>query len=303
LTYLVTDAQGSRWVLRRPPFGKLLPSAHDVAREHRVISRLVGTPVPVPRTIALRPPDEVVDVPMLLMEFVDGQVIDREESLAAASPERRREIGLSIARTLPTVHAVDLDAVGLADLGSRKPYAERQLRRWRRQFADSKTRELPAVEEIADRLEAAMPVQREVTLVHGDYHLLNVIVDPAGSEVRAILDWELCTLGDPLADLGGLLAYWPQADDPGPPAPTPFPAAPGFPGRAELVSAYAEASGRDVSTVGFWETLGCWKVAVIAEGVLRRRLDEPDNGDPEEARATIELMLARAACAADDAGI
>jgi aminoglycoside phosphotransferase (APT) family kinase protein len=303
LTYMLTDAKGSQWVLRRPPLGKLLPSAHDVAREHRVISALVETPVPVPVPIALRPPDAALEVPLLLMEYVAGHVIDSDESASRTDVARRREIGLSLPRTLAEVHAVGIDAVGLADLGSRKPYAERQLRRWRQQFEDSKTHELPLVEELADRLEAAVPTHRETTLVHGDFHLLNVIFDPDGSEVRAILDWELCTLGDPLADLGGLLAYWPQADDPGPPAPTPFPARPGFPSRAELVDAYAEASGRDVSAIGFWETLGCWKVAIIAAGVLRRRLDEPDNGDPEESRETVELMLARALRAADHAAI
>lgn len=303
LTYLLTDAEGARWVLRRPPLGKILPSAHDVTREHKVISGLVRTPVPVPQPIGLREPDDAIDVPLLLMEYVAGQVIDSGEALAEVSLGRRRDIGLSAARTLAQVHAVDLDSVGLADLGSHKPYADRQLRRWRRQFEDSKTRELPLVDELADRLKAAAPAQREVTLVHGDYHLLNLIIDPTGSEVRAVLDWELCTLGDPLADLGGLLAYWPQADDPGTPAPNPIPAEPGFPGRAELVLAYAEASGRDVSTVGFWETLGCWKVAIIAEGVLRRRLDEPDNGDPGEAREAVELMLARALRAADHAGL
>jgi aminoglycoside phosphotransferase (APT) family kinase protein len=303
LTYLLTDAVGNRWVLRRPPLGNLLPSAHDVAREHRVLSSLVPTPVPVPTPIALRPPDEAIDVPFLLMEHVEGDVLDSDEALAGVSLSRRREIGLSLAASLALVHAVDIVDVGLADLGSHKPYADRQLRRWRRQFEDSKTRDRPRVVELAERLQGAAPEQREVTLVHGDYHLLNVIVDPTGSDVRAILDWELCTLGDPLADLGGLLAYWPQADDPLPPVPTRFPAEPGFPRRGELVAAYAEASGRDVSAVGFWETLGCWKVAIIAEGVLRRRLDEPENGDPAQALELVELMLDRALLAAERAGI
>jgi aminoglycoside phosphotransferase (APT) family kinase protein len=303
LTYLLSDSNGKRWVLRRPPLGELLPSAHDVAREHRVLSSLVATPVPVPAPIALRPPDAAVDVPLLLMEHVEGVVIDSSETVAGVEPARRRAIGLALPAALAGVHAVDVTAVGLADLAGHKPYAERQLKRWRRQFEDSKTRDRPRVDELAARLADAIPEQREITLVHGDYHLLNVIVDGTGSDVRAILDWELCTLGEPLADLGGLLAYWPQADDPFPPVPTPFPAEPGFPGRDELVAAYAEASGRDVAAVGFWEALGCWKVAIIAEGVLRRRLDEPENGDPAEAGELVDLMLERAALAATRAGI
>lgn len=303
LTYLLADAAGSRWVLRRPPLGNLLPSAHDVAREYRILSKLIGTSVPIARPIALREPDEAIEAPLVLMEHVPGLVIDRDSALIGIGPERRHEIGVSIAATLATVHAVGLVEVGLDDLGSHKPYAARQLKRWRRQFEDSKTRDLPLFGDLADRLEKSAPEQREVTLVHGDYHLLNVILDPDDGSVRAILDWELCTLGDPLADLGGMLAYWPQADDPIPTCPTPYPSQPGFPRREELVEAYAKASGRNVGAVGFWETLGCWKVAAIAEGVLRRRLEEPKNGDPADAAEMVEQMLQRAVLAAERAGI
>lgn len=303
LTYLATDSAGSRWVLRRPPLGNLLPSAHDVAREHRILSRLIDTPVPIPRPLALREADAEIDAPLLLMEHVPGLVVDNEAALATVGLDRRHAIGISLAQTLAAIHAVDLAAVGLEDLAGRKPYALRQLKRWRRQFEDSKTREIPLVADLADRLEKSVPEQAEVTLVHGDFHLLNVITDPASGSVRAVLDWELATLGDPLADLGTLLAYWPQADDPVPPTPTPFPARPGFPDRAELVAAYARASNRDIAAVGFWETLGCWKVAVIGEGVLRRFLDEPENGDAEGAARTVDLMLQRAAFAAERASI
>jgi aminoglycoside phosphotransferase (APT) family kinase protein len=303
LTYLLSDADGRRMVLRRPPLGRLLPSAHDVAREYRVLSSLIGTGVPIPSPIAIRPRDERLDVPLLLMEHVSGSVIDGDEALASVGPERRRAIGLSLARTLATVHAVDIEAVGLADLASHKPLAARQLRRWRHQFEDSKTRELPLVEELADRLEAKAPEQQEVRLVHGDYHLLNAITDPADGKVRAILDWELCTLGDPLADIGGLLAYWPEADDSVAPAPHALTTFEGFPSRAELTDAYAEATGRDIAAVGFWETLGCWKVAIICEGILRRRIDEPRNGDPAEAAELAVRMLDRAMVAAERSGL
>lgn len=303
LTYRLTDSGGSQWVLRRPPLGNLLPSAHDVAREYRILSRLLDTSVPIPRPIALREPDDKLDAPLMLMEHVPGVVIDSEAALAGIGLEQRHSIGLSLARNLATIHAVDLSAVGLADLASHKPYAPRQLKRWRRQFEDSKTRELPLVAELAERLEKNLPEQQEVTLVHGDFHLMNAITDPGDGSVRAILDWELSTLGDPLADLGGLLAYWPQAGDEVPPSPTPFPSRPGFPSREELVEAYTGVCKRDVRAVAYWEALGCWKVAIISEGVLRRRLDEPENGDPANAAEITELMLQRSVLAAERHGI
>jgi aminoglycoside phosphotransferase (APT) family kinase protein len=288
--------------LRRPPLGELLPSAHDVAREYRILSRLIDTAVPTPRPIALREPDGRLDVPLVLMEHLQGVVLDADPTLADIDLSRRRAISLSMATTLSEIHGVDIAAVGLADLASHEPYAARQLKRWHRQLEASRTRDLPLVAELAARLARAIPEQREVTLVHGDYHLRNVITDRRYGKVIGILDWELCTLGDPLADLGGLLAYWPQADDPAP-VPIPFSAEPGFASRAELVDAYAAASGRDVAAVGFWEALGCWKVAIIGEGVLRRRLDDPANGDPGEAARKVELMLERAVLAADRAGL
>jgi aminoglycoside phosphotransferase (APT) family kinase protein len=303
LTYLLDAGEGRRWVLRRPPLGPLLPSAHDMAREYRILGSLADTRVPVPRALALREPDERLDVPLLLMEHVQGCVIDSEHALDRVTPGARLATGLSLARSLGLIHEVDLEAVGLNDLASHKPYAERQLRRWSRQYQASKSRDLPLVGQLAERLAHAAPQEHEVRLVHGDFHLLNAIVDPADGAVLAVLDWELSTLGDPLADLGGLLAYWPEATDPVPPTPHPYPAADGFPSRAELVDAYRQASGRATDAVGYWETLGCWKVAIICEGVLRRSLEDPANGDPVVAARTTELMLQRAADAADRAGI
>lgn len=302
LTFLVVDAQGHRWVLRRPPLGKLLPSAHDLGREYRVLSALAGSEAPAPAPIALREPDRQLAVPLLLTEFVHGLTIDSMEAAAEIAPAVRHAISISLACTLSHVHAVDLTSSGLEELSSHEPYATRQLKRWRRQFEQSKTRGRPLVEELATRLEHNVPRQSELTLVHGDYHLANVVADARDGAVLTIVDWELATLGAPLADLGGLLAYWPQGDDPIAPAPTEVTTLAGFASRAELVAAYAEVSGRDISAVGFWEALACWKVAVIAEGVLRRRLDEPDNGDPGKTDRLIDLMLERAALAADRAG-
>jgi aminoglycoside phosphotransferase (APT) family kinase protein len=276
LTFLATDADGRRVVLRRPPLGELLASAHDVAREHRILRALQGTAVPTPGIVAFTDDPLVTDVPLLAMEHVDGLVVDGLAVAEGLDPAVRRRLGLALPATLALVHGVDLETTGLADLASHRPYAARQLKRWRRQWEDSHTRELPDVIELADRLEAAIPEQLELTLVHGDFHLLNVIAAPDGGTIRAALDWELCTLGDPLADLGGLLAYWPLAGDaPG----GVFPASrlPGFPSRREITEAYAAATGRDVGAVAFWHALGLWKIAIICEGVRRRALDDERN--------------------------
>jgi aminoglycoside phosphotransferase (APT) family kinase protein len=275
LTYLVTDAAHARWILRRAPVGPLLASAHDVAREHRILRALEPTTVPTPAVLGFTDDPAVSDVPLLMMAFVDGAVVD-ETVAEALEPSARARLGRSLARTLARVHEVDLRATGLEDLASQKPYAARQLKRWRRQWLDARTRELPAVEELAESLAAAIPEQHELTLVHGDYHLLNVIAAPGGEEIYAILDWELCTLGDPLADLGGMLAYWSQAGD-ATDGLFSAPRLPGFPSRAELAGAYAAETGRDLTSLAFWHALGLWKIAIICEGVRRRALDDERN--------------------------
>jgi aminoglycoside phosphotransferase (APT) family kinase protein len=276
LTYLAIDTDGARWILRRPPVGPLLASAHDVAREHRILRALEPTSVPTPAVLGFTDHPSVTDVPLLLMAFVDGIVVEDIDAAERLDLSARARLGSSLARTLARVHAVDLRATGLIDLASHKPYAARQLKRWRGQWQRSRTRELPAVEQLAARLVAAMPEQRELTLVHGDFHLLNVIAAPDGAQIRAILDWELSTLGDPLADLGGLLAYWPQAGD-AVEGVFPAPRLPGFPSRAELAEIYAAETGRDLAALPFWHALGLWKIAIICEGVRRRALDDERN--------------------------
>ncbi|MGW7718763.1 phosphotransferase family protein [Streptomyces chartreusis] len=173
LTYLVRDQAGRRWVLRRPPLGRLLASAHDVAREARILTALEGTAVPTPRVLGLTDDPAVTDVPLLLMEFVDGQVVDRMSIARSLTPERRRAIGMSLPQTLAKIHAVDLEVTGLTGLAGPKPYAQRQLKRWSAQWERSRTRELPALEDLTRRLVAAAPEQRELTLVHGDFQLLH----------------------------------------------------------------------------------------------------------------------------------
>lgn len=301
-SYLASDAAGDQWVLRRPPLGKLSESAHDVAREFHIQSRLAATDVPVPRMVALSEDPAICDVPLVLMEYVDGVVLGDAETVGDVSPELRRAAGLSIGANLTRVHDVDLDATGLAGLASHAPYAQRQIRRWLRQWEEVKTRENALVANLAARFRTAAPAQRELALVHGDYHLMNVVLDPQTGAVRAILDWELCTLGDPLADLGSLLAYWPERDDDRIFTMFSVTLAPGFPTRDELVTAYVRASGRDASDLGFWHALGYWKLATIVEGVRRRSIDEPRNGEPVAA-ADVDGLLERAHQTARQAGI
>lgn len=276
LTFLVDDAAGQRYALRRPPLGEILASAHDVAREYRIVDALQATAVPVPVTYGLSEDPAVADVPLMLMSFVDGLVLGERADAEPLSPEVRHAAGLSMVDTLARIHAVDLDAAGLSDLASHKPYAPRQLRRWSAQWEHSRTRELTELVSLTARLEEALPEPGQITLVHGDCHLGNVLLDPTDGHALAVLDWELATLGDPLADLGTLLAYWPQSNDP---ATMRFDITTlqGFPQRSELVAEYARLTGRDVSAVPFWNALGVWKIAIIIEGVRRRQRDDPRN--------------------------
>ena len=306
LTYLVCDDAGHRWVLRRPPLGTLLASAHDVAREARILTALGETAVPTPQVYGMtRDACDTEDTPLLLMEFIDGVVADRIPVAQALTPQRRRQIGLSMPTTLAKIHAVDITAVGLDDLASHKPYAQRQLKRWAGQWEKSKTRELPELDDLTRRLAAAVPPQQELTLVHGDFHLRNVITAPDSGQIIAVLDWELSTLGDPLADMGSLLAYWPQAGEEDIAGEFVISTLDGFPDRAELARVYLEETGRDEATLQFWHALGLWKVAIIGEGIVRRVLDNPANkaaaGTP--ITAWIDAIVGKAREVADEAGI
>jgi len=270
LTYRVDDADQRRVVLRRPPLGNVLQSAHDMGREHRIIRALVPTRVPVPRPLAYCPDAEVNGVPFYVMEYVDGVVLGDERDAQAIDAPARAAAGPSMIDVLADLHAVDPDAVGLGDLGRRDDYVTRQLRRWHSQFEQSRTREIPAMSEVHRRLAARIPPQQTTGIVHGDYRLGNCLLADDGT-VRAVLDWELCTLGDPLADLGWLMAYW---IEPGESAehlcgnvPT---IAPGFSSRAELEARYAQRRGVDLSHLDFYVALAYWKLACIAEGVYAR---------------------------------
>ncbi len=271
LTYIVTDAAGRRVVVRRPPLHGVLQSAHDVAREHRILTALAHSDVPVPRCLGLEEDEALLGAPFYAMEYVEGVVArDAETARSALSGAARAASGPALIDVLVRLHRVDVDAVGLGALARREGYLERQLRRWHGQLERAKTRDLPVLEEVHTRLSADVPAQGPATIVHGDYRLDNLLLDPATGAVRAVLDWELTTLGDPLADLGLLLVYWAQPDD----ATLPLPDAPtlaeGFVTRAELTERYAAASGRDVSGVGYHVAFGYWKLACILEGVHSR---------------------------------
>jgi aminoglycoside phosphotransferase (APT) family kinase protein len=300
LTYGVRDAGGGRWALRRPPLGKRLGSAHDMAREHRVVTALAPTSVPVAPVVGFCEDESVNEAPFYVMEFVEGPIL-RGLAEADAFPDEddRRAIGERVADTLVGIHAVAPDAVGLGDLGRKEDYVARQLHRWQGQWEKSKTRELPTIDAVHERLAARIPEQGPATLVHGDYRLDNMILTPEG-EVAAVVDWELCTLGDPLADVGLLMVYWPEPGDELVALGQPATLAPGFPRRDELRARYAERSGRDLSQLDFFVALGYWKLAIILEGVYARyaagQYGKVDPGIEEFAR-----LVERLADAADEA--
>jgi len=277
LTYRVEDAKGRVYVLRRPPLGAVIATAHDMAREHRIISALAPTSVPVPPALGLCEDPAVNGAPFYVMAFVEGHVLaDASQVTARFDEEARRCIGESVVEVLASLHSVDSDAVGLGDLGRKEAYLARQIRRWRTQWEKTKTRELPAMEEVADALESNMPRQVGAGIVHGDYRLGNMIT-AADGRIAAVLDWELCTLGDPMADVGYLMNNWAEAGEAaaggaaGGAALMPTQCG-GFPGRAWMLERYAELTGRDLSQVDYYRAFQYWRLAAIVEGVLSRYL-------------------------------
>lgn len=273
LTYVVTSGD-HRFVLRRPPLGHVLATAHDMAREYRVIAALAPTRVPVPATLLLCADEGVLGAPFYLMERVPGVVYRGREQTDHLTPVERRRLADAMMDTLADLHTVDPVAVGLADFGRPEGFLARQVRRWGGQLDRSRSRPLPGIDDLRAKLAAAVPPgATAVRIVHGDYRLDNLMADPATLTVRAVLDWEMATLGDPLADLGLLLTYWevlggdaaagnPVADGLGPVA--------GFPSGAELISRYTVRSGIDVGPLHWHVALGCFKLAVICEGIHYR---------------------------------
>src|SRR5829696_8444365 len=285
LTYFVTSPAGSV-VLRRPPLRAVRPTAHDMTREHRVLSALADTPVPVPRTLLLCTDPDVVGAPFYVMQRVDG-VIARGELPPgyAGSAADRVAITTALVDVLAELHAVDPAAVGLADFGRPEGYLDRQLRRWAGEWQALRSGALPAVDALAAELVARAPSSSGGPVVHGDYRLDNVVLDPADpGRVSAVLDWEMSTLGDPLADLGLLLVYWQQGRPPDGPVVTPsVTRLAGFPTGQQVVERYAARTGRDVSALPWYVGFGFFKLAVVVAGIVARHragamADNTDDG-------------------------
>jgi aminoglycoside phosphotransferase (APT) family kinase protein len=299
LTFRVTGSDGTRFVLRRPPLGHVLASAHDMSREHRILAGLRDTAVPVPPVLGFCDDLEVNGAPFYVMAFVDGHVLrDQPTAERVLTEAARSNASRSLVDTMAAIHAVDLDAAGLAQLGRHEGYIERQLTRWYSQWNQGKTRELAAVDRVHDALLSRIPEQGPATIVHGDYRLDNTMVDDAG-EVVAVLDWEICTLGDPLADLGLLHVYWNGPNDAVGAWSGSATTAPGFWDRPQLTQRYAEVSGRDVSHLDFYVAFAFWKLACIIEGVYSRYLGGALGDRPPAELAPFNLQVEHAAASAE----
>jgi aminoglycoside phosphotransferase (APT) family kinase protein len=296
LTYLLRPGnEAAPLVLRRPPLGHVLPTAHDMSREYRVLSALAGTAIPVPVPVAFCADTEITGAPFYLMSYVTGEVLRTREHGAHVPPEQARRLSELVVDTMAAIHAVDIEAVGLAGFGRPEGYMTRQLARWQRQWELSTSREVPGYDELVQRLAAGLPPSGEGTLVHGDLRLDNMLVtlEPSAS-VAAVVDWEMSTLGDPLADLGLTLMYWtdPGEDDwlrisEGGSVTT----MPGFLSRAQAAARYAEVTGRDLSNIGYYTAFGCFKLAVVLEGIHARFLQKKTVGEGFEREGPIVPKL------------
>ena len=293
LTYRVSDGV-STWVVRRPPLGGLTPSAHDMGREFRVVRALRDTGVPVARTVALCEDASVIGTPFSVVEYVPGQVLRTHTDLRSLSTNEIVRCGLALIDVLARLHAVPYQEVGLEDFGRPAGYLARQVDRWRDQWARVSTRPLADMEALHARLAKAVPTETGASVVHGDYRIDNAILDPADpASIRALVDWEMATIGDPLADLGLHLVYRDPAFDPvlgGAAAST----SDRLPSVRELAEHYARRSGRDLAPLGFYLGLGYFKIAVIAEGIHARHLKGLTVGEGFETVGQAVPLLAAA---------
>ncbi len=298
LTYTVTDDAGGRYVLRRPPLHSVLESAHDVAREARIMEALADSDVPVPVVVGSESDDEVNGAPFFVMEFTDGVIArDAQVTRDLLDEEQRAAASRALVDTLLALHATDVDAVGLGDLGRRTGYVERQLRRWSGQLEKGSTRDLPLLVELGERLAADVPAPQATAIVHGDYRLDNLILSPDGSEVRAVLDWELCTLGDPLADIGMLHVYWAESSDPVTPLGNMPTVLDGFWTRDEVLEAYAAGTALDLGEIDYYVAFAYWRIAIILEGVFQRFSAGAYEHEDEGVRAMGDVVHQLAAAA------
>lgn len=268
LTYTVTNGEHSL-VVRRPPLGHVLATAHDMSREYRVITALVSTSVPVPRTYALCEVADVIGAPFYVMDKMDGVAFQRADELVERGPERTLAITERMVDTLATLHTVDYTAVGLDDFGRPSGFLGRQVSRWKKQLESSRNRDLPGIDELISYLDANLPPDSEPTIVHGDFRLDNLLVDESDG-ITAVLDWEMSTLGDPLTDVAVLLAYQQMAGSNASSAVTDAPLAPGYLTSEQILERYSRMTGRDVSHIDYHLALAFFKLAVILEGIHYR---------------------------------
>ncbi|HEY3021564.1 MAG TPA: phosphotransferase family protein [Solirubrobacteraceae bacterium] len=301
VTYVIGRGD-ERFVLRRPPRPPLPPSAHDVGREARVL-RATGGRARVPAVLATCADDSVIGAPFYVMELVEGDVITGSVPAALDTPAERRRIGEELIDALAEVHAVDWQACGLEGFGKPTGYLERQLRRFGGLWEHNKTREIPQVETVGAWLRENLPDQQAATIVHGDFRLGNTMFAPgAPARLVAIFDWEMATIGDPLADVGYLTTLWTEPDDPplGMFELSSVTRAEGFPRRDELITRYEERTGRSVRDIGWYRTLALWKSIVFMEGNYKRAItgatDDPylhgfGEGVVELARRAEEMAL------------
>ncbi|MDA8195833.1 MAG: phosphotransferase family protein [Actinomycetota bacterium] len=285
LTFQVTDAKGEMVILRRPPISHVLPTAHDMTREHRILTGLDKVVFPSPKPIALCTDNDVNDYPFYIMEKVDGHILKEEKYVEATFPtlDDRRKMSENLVSTLVKLHSFDPDEIGLSDLGRKDGYIERQLKRWFNQYqasGDEINHRVPLVEDMHQKLVSAVPEQAKSAIVHGDYRLDNTLITN-DCEVAAVLDWEICTLGDPLADIGLLLVYWTEKTDQHPPLAS-VTQMDGFATRSEIAKLYAEMTGVDLSLINYYVSFGYWKLACILEGVYSRYVQGARGGDRSE---------------------
>jgi aminoglycoside phosphotransferase (APT) family kinase protein len=299
----------TRLVLRRPPLGHVLPTAHDMSREYRVLSALHGTAVPVPRPLAICQDTAVIGAPFYLMEWVDGVVFRTSEDAKILTPAQTGLVSERFAEMLATIHGLDVEAVGLGGFGRPAGYMTRQLARWQRQWDLSVTREVPGYAGLVARLDAGLPDKAGPggteagsgggTLVHGDFRVDNMLIDPAPQpRIAAVVDWEMSTLGDPLADLGLSLVYWTEAGEEDllpPSAGATVTTAPGFLTRDQIAARYASLTGRDLSRLDYYMAFGCFKLAVVLEGINARFLQHKTVGEGFEREGqAVPILVERA---------
>jgi len=297
LTYRVTDG-ANRWVLRRPPLGHVLATAHDMTREHRVISALGGTAVPVPRAELLCEDPSVLGAPFYLMEEVAGAALRDRAQCEWLTPEQAGALSNRLVDVLADLHAVDPASVGLGDFGRPDGFLKRQVSRWGKQLSASRSRDLPGIDELHDTLAGSVPASVQATIIHGDYRLDNVLVTRDPLEISAVLDWEMATLGDPLADVGLLHVYWHGLNIENDPITGTVPSLPGFPTADQLVERYARRTGADVSNLGWYTAFGYFKLAVILEGIHYRFTTGKTVGAGFEQLGAFTLPLVRQGLAA-----